>query len=92
MPRGSRLILATAAEGDAVRLVVEDSGAGMTPEIMRQIFEPFFTTKDVGQGTGLGLSVVHGIITAHGGSVSVASEPGRGARFMVQLPAEAAPA
>ena len=92
MPRGGRLILTTAAEGDAVRLVVEDSGAGMTPEIMRQIFEPFFTTKDVGQGTGLGLSVVHGIITAHGGSVSVASEPGRGARFTVQLPAEVAPA
>jgi two-component system, NtrC family, sensor kinase len=92
MPHGGRLCVTTAADGDRVRIVVEDSGVGMTPEVMRQIFEPFYTTKDVGQGTGLGLSVVHGIITAHGGSVSVESKPGRGARFTVQLPAEAAPA
>jgi two-component system, NtrC family, sensor kinase len=92
MPQGGRLCVTTSAQSGKVQIVVEDSGVGMTPEIMRQIFEPFFTTKDVGQGTGLGLSVVHGIITAHGGSVSVASEPGRGARFTVQLPAEAAPA
>ncbi len=92
MPQGGRLRVTTAAQGDRVCLVVEDSGVGMAPETMRHIFEPFFTTKDVGQGTGLGLSVVHGIITAHGGSVSVASEPGQGARFTVQLPVEVTPA
>ena len=50
----------------------------MSEEILKQIFVPFFTTKDVGQGTGLGLSVVHGIVTAHGGTISVSSEPGQG--------------
>ncbi|MBU1431604.1 hypothetical protein KKF91_13760 [Myxococcota bacterium] len=65
---------------------VEDTGEGIEAEAIKKIFLPFFTTKDVGQGTGLGLSVVHGIITAHGGEVRVKSARGAGARFEVELP------
>jgi len=65
---------------------VEDTGIGMSKEVLDKIFIPFFTTKDVGHGTGLGLPVVYGIVTAHGGSINVKSEPGCGTRFEIQLP------
>jgi two-component system NtrC family sensor kinase len=65
---------------------VEDDGHGMDAATKERIFEPFFTTKDVGQGTGLGLSVAHGIIQEHGGSIEVESAPERGSRFFVFLP------
>jgi len=86
MPEGGRLTVQTLARGDHVSLIVEDTGVGMSEEIMKQIFIPFFTTKDVDQGTGLGLAVVHGIVTSHGGSIKVESEEDRGTRFEVQIP------
>ncbi len=69
-----------------IELRVTDTGIGMKPEIQERIFEPFFTTREVGQGSGLGLSIVHGIVTSMGGKISVASIPGRGAEFIVELP------
>ena len=73
--------------GDYLCVHVEDTGPGMSPEVLEHIFEPFFTTKDVGEGTGLGLSVSYGIVSDHGGFIEVASEPGKGSRFAVCLPA-----
>ncbi len=72
--------------GSYARLVVRDSGPGIAPDIQSRIFEPFFTTKGVGEGSGLGLSVVHGIVTSHGGAIRVESPPGRGACFSVYFP------
>ena len=72
---------------DGARVEVEDDGRGIDPVVRERIFDPFFTTKPVGQGTGLGLSISYGIVKAHGGSISVASEPGRGSRFTVDFPA-----
>jgi signal transduction histidine kinase len=86
MPGGGRLTIRTRNRPGGVVLSVEDSGAGMDEETLREIFNPFFTMKEVGQGTGLGLSVVHGIVTAHGGTIRVESDPGRGSRFDVDLP------
>jgi signal transduction histidine kinase len=70
-----------------IYLSVADTGNGIPAATLDRIFEPFFTTKDVGEGTGLGLSVVHGIITSHGGKIAVHSKPGEGAEFTISLPA-----
>jgi signal transduction histidine kinase len=69
-----------------IRMSVADTGCGMTADVQARIFEPFFTTKRVGTGSGLGLSVVHGIVASHEGQISVKSTPGNGARFDVFLP------
>ena len=86
MPEGGRLTIRTMACNNHVSLIVEDTGSGMSREVMQQIFIPFFTTKEIGEGTGLGLPVVHGIVTAHGGSIKVESEVGHGSRFEILLP------
>jgi PAS domain S-box-containing protein len=101
MPAGGTLTIETAsveldahqalthgpvAAGPYVRLTVTDTGSGMAPEVQARLFEPFFTTKAAGQGTGLGLATVHGIVTRNGGGISVSSTAGRGTSFHVYLP------
>ena len=87
-PAPRRLTLRTRAGKTRGRVAVdvEDTGPGVSAEIRDRIFEPFFTTKPVGQGTGLGLSLCHGIVEGHGGTLSLVSEPGAGAIFRVELP------
>ncbi|MBK8268166.1 MAG: hypothetical protein IPK83_07600 [Planctomycetes bacterium] len=88
MPAGGALTLRTSIDEMSGRVVLSviDTGIGMGEEIRRRIFDPFFTTKDVGEGTGLGLSVVHGIVSAHDGDIHVESEPGRGSTFSIAFP------
>ncbi len=78
--------------GEWVRVSVSDTGHGMDPVTVRRIFEPFYTTKKPGEGTGLGLAVVHGIVTAHGGVVTVESAPGKGSTFRLCFPLAEQPA
>lgn len=86
MPSGGNIIVKTSRKKDYIALTVTDTGTGMTPEIKSKIFEPFFTTKLPGQGTGLGLSVVQGIIQTHNGKINVISTPGKGSQFEILLP------
>jgi signal transduction histidine kinase len=81
-----------ASTGGAVATIeVADTGCGITADVLPHVFEPFFTTKDVGEGTGLGLSVAYGIVTDHQGSIYVSSELGEGSRFGIRLPLEHEP-
>jgi signal transduction histidine kinase/ActR/RegA family two-component response regulator len=72
--------------GSYARLTISDTGHGIAPEVIDHIFEPFFTTKDTGEGTGMGLAIVHRIVTNHGGDMTVDSAPGVGTTFRVYLP------
>jgi signal transduction histidine kinase len=85
-PERNEILVVLAHDERGVLIEVHDTGPGIAPEIRGRIFEPFFTTKPVGSGTGLGLAICHGIVTAHGGTLSVDSEPGKGSCFRVRLP------
>lgn len=81
-----KITVSTRHTGNDILLAVKDTGSGMSAPVRKRIFEPFFTTKPVGQGTGLGLSVVQGIIDSHGGSIRVSSTRGKGSKFEIRLP------
>jgi two-component system, NtrC family, sensor kinase len=89
IPYGGTIEVTTRREGHEALLSVRDNGSGMDEETRHHAFEPFFTTRPVGRGPGLGLSVIHGIVVAHGGRVEVESEPGKGSCFTVRLPLDA---
>ncbi len=86
MPEGGMLTMRAAAHSNRVAIEIEDTGVGIQQEDLSKIFEPFFTTKEVGEGTGLGLAVCYGIITDHGGRLSVRSNVGKGTTFTILLP------
>jgi len=71
-----------------VEITIADTGSGIPPDNLDKLFDPFFSTKEVGQGTGLGLSVSYGIVQRHGGTIRVQSEVGKGTRFFIWLPIE----
>jgi len=85
MPAGGRIVVTTSRAGREARLDVSDSGEGIPAELHEKVFEPFFSTKG-GSGSGLGLSVVHGIVASHGGRIQLHSSPGKGCTFSVYLP------
>jgi PAS domain S-box-containing protein len=89
MPQGGTLSIAVTGVDGGVRITVADDGVGMPPEVRERAFEPFFTTKEAGEGTGLGLATVHGVVTDAGGTVDIASEVGYGTVVTIFLPAAA---
>lgn len=86
MDGNGRLVVTSRNEDGSVVVTIRDTGAGIKKENLNRLFTPFFTTKDPGKGTGLGLNIVHKIITNHGGSISVESEEGLGAAFILRFP------
>jgi two-component system NtrC family sensor kinase len=88
-PEGGSICIATGtdtAAADRLRMTVSDTGTGIPADIINKVFDPFFTTKPVGEGTGLGLTICHRIVEEHGGTIDVASQPGKGTTFTIILP------
>jgi signal transduction histidine kinase len=86
MPDGGRLTLHTSTDDSQVRIELQDTGCGISPDNMRKLFTPFFTTKGKGKGVGLGLAVAYGIIQRHQGRIEVQSKEGEGTTFTIYLP------
>jgi signal transduction histidine kinase len=84
--QGGTISIAARNQDDRVLLTIADDGPGIPGDVLPRIFDPFFTTKDVGEGSGLGLSIVHGIIERHGGHIEVDSHPGQGTKFSISFP------
>jgi C4-dicarboxylate-specific signal transduction histidine kinase len=78
--------ISSSRDDERIRVAFADTGPGIAPDVRQRIFDPFFTTKEVGAGTGLGLSITYSILKEYGGEISVESRPGRGAKFLVELP------
>jgi signal transduction histidine kinase len=87
MPDGGTLRIGLTSEKQMVKLTVADTGHGIPRDVIEKVFEPFFTTKEFGQGTGLGLTVVKGIVEEHQGSIAAESEEGKGTVIRILLPA-----
>lgn len=85
-PKNGKVFIEICDKGEHAELIVQDFGVGMSEEVLTQIFEPFFTTKELGEGMGLGLSVVHGIVKSHKGSIFVKSKVNEGTQFRIVLP------
>jgi len=81
-----KLTITTKKSDNTIKICCQDNGPGIKPEVMDKIFDPFFTTREVGQGTGLGLSLCYGIVTEHKGKIYAESKPGKGATFIIELP------
>jgi signal transduction histidine kinase len=88
LPEGGKVAIGTASESTEVRIAITDNGTGIKSDDVQKIFDPFFTTKPTGQGTGLGLAVCYGIITAHGGKIEVRPNASKGTTFYIALPAD----
>lgn len=88
MKKGGQLVFKTRVHDDRIIISIEDTGQGIPEGNIGKVFMPFFTTKDIGEGTGLGLSVVYGIVQAHQGDIKVSSKTGKGSIFTVSLPTE----
>ncbi|MEZ4739993.1 MAG: ATP-binding protein, partial [Flavobacteriales bacterium] len=87
MPKGGTITISSVLSDAFATITIADTGTGINAEDLEKIFQPFFTTKPIGEGTGLGLAVVHGIIKGHGGNVSVSSTAGEGTTFTISFPA-----
>jgi len=87
-PEGGRIAISVTETDGSQILEVADDGCGIEPADLPKLYDPFFTTKPIGEGTGLGLAISHSIVSGHGGTISVESQPGRGTRFRIELPKE----